>query len=251
MAIKGKKRSKPKSAARPPRHEPVPLPTPIWARRWVQVTAAFALGLAAVWLLVIITNSLRASSAKDEAAADAQARRVAAQKWQTEIQSTFTPIAQGELPRDGTPPTLFPDLTATLAQIQGGKPPEGAAKTLGDVEDQAQKVSKEITDFGLSDVIRDHGFDTGGALRFFESQDALATALRQYERAAALGKLAATTEDPGVREQLAAQASTLAQDATSTLATAWRDYVEALDGGGILLVPTPPTAPGSGTTPIG
>ena len=68
MAIKGKKRSKQRSAPRAPRREPVALPTPFLRRRWVQLTAVFLLGILAMVVFVWVTNNLRANEAEERSA---------------------------------------------------------------------------------------------------------------------------------------------------------------------------------------
>ena len=64
MAIKGKRRSKQRSAPRPPRHEPVTLPTPFLRRRWVQVAAGFLVGVLSMMLLLWVTNNIRENDAQ-------------------------------------------------------------------------------------------------------------------------------------------------------------------------------------------
>jgi hypothetical protein len=80
MAIKGKRKPKSKPVARAPRRAPVQVAPPWPQRRWVQVTAAFIVGLFVMTLFVWITNGLRQDRADAEAAASASAQADAAAK---------------------------------------------------------------------------------------------------------------------------------------------------------------------------
>ena len=77
MAIKGKKRSKQRSAPRAPRREPVAPPTPFLRRRWVQLTAVFLLGILGMVVFVWVTNNLRATEAEERSAESVAALRTA------------------------------------------------------------------------------------------------------------------------------------------------------------------------------
>ena len=75
MAIKGKRKSKQRAVPRAPRRDPVPVPVPFVRRRWVQVVAAFLLGVVAMTLFVVVTNAVRDAGAESDAAAQASERQ--------------------------------------------------------------------------------------------------------------------------------------------------------------------------------
>ncbi len=236
MAIKGKKRSKQRSAPKAPRRAPVAVPAPFLQRRWIQVTAAFLVGLFATILFVWITNSLRASDA-EEAAADETAKRLAAATaYQQAVRGAFSRVGVVD---PGLTPTIFPEMDAALDGLADGDPPPDAEATFEQATADAAKARKELASFDLTDTIADQGFDAVEATAFTSSDRALVEALDLYRQSA---RVAATAVAVGGSEgdELAAVAVDLRDAARDRLDEGWTLYLQGLRAGGV------PEAPATG-----
>jgi hypothetical protein len=234
MAIKGKRKSKPRSAPRAPRREPVSLPTPFLQRRWVQAAAAFLIGAFAVVLVVWVTNNLRADDAATQADADAAARRTAATAYQRAVQGAFGTVGVVE---PGVPPTVFTDMDAALDDMVDGDPPADAAATFDRAAADAAKARKELAVFDVSGTVADQGFDTVAVTSFTSSADRLVHALDLYRQAALVAASAAAVGG-AEREQLAKVAADLRDTAKAQLDRGWIDYLQAIRSGGVAETPT-------------
>jgi hypothetical protein len=246
MAIKGKskKRSAPKPVARAPRREPVAVKPPVFRRRWVQVTGAFILGMLTFMGLIWFTNGLRASREKDSASATAANKLKAAQSWQSVVDGS---VGQLGTSQQGLPPTVFPEMTAALKQMEKGTVPDGASSTFSDASDAAAKAAKALTAFDLAGTISGKGFTALEASSFTSSKDGLVGALQLYQNAA---EVAGQAVDASGKQQAALVkiASDLHTQADAELQRAWTLYQAGLRAGGDVSLPNGPIPglPGGG-----
>ena len=234
MAIKGKKKSRPRPASRAPRREPVALPTPFLRRRWVQVAAAFLVGAFAVVGLVWVTNELRAGDAEAQAGVDAAARRAAATEYQRAVQGAFGQVGVVD---PGITPTIFVEMDAVLdAMAEGGDPPADAETTFERAASDASKARKELAAFDIAGTIADQGFDAIAATSFTSSADRLLLVLDLYRQAALV---AASAEAAGgtEAERLTEVATDLRDTARAQLERGWTEYLHALRSGGVAEAP--------------
>ncbi|HEY6567920.1 MAG TPA: hypothetical protein VI341_10430 [Actinomycetota bacterium] len=239
MAIKSKKnRSKSKQVARAPRREPVPVPTPLLARRWVQVVAAAFVGFFAMMVLVWVTNGVRRNDTTSDAAAKAATRRTAATAYQGAIEEAVGKV--GVL-NPGVQPTVFPEMLQALQQMQKGEIPENAASMFDDAAASAGKATAAIVKFNVAEKIRDQGFDSTEATLFTSSAQQLSLALQQFQRCAQTGADAvAATEGASsgtAADDLLTITQGLCDSAQAQLSQAWGDYQAALQAGGIVEAP--------------
>ncbi len=246
MAIKGKGKSKQRSAPKAPRREPVQLATPFLRRRWVQATAAFLLGIAAMTLFVWVTNSLRAGDAEAETDARAADRRAAATGYQQAVQGAFGQVG---VVNPGLPPAVFVDMDAALNKLAKGKPPADAEATFEAGSKDAAAAAKSLASFDVVATVKDQGFQPLEVAAFTASADQLGRALDLYRKAADVAAAAvATGGDEG--ERLAGIAVELRDSARIELSEGWTQYLSALRAGGVNETPTTggivPELPGGG-----
>jgi hypothetical protein len=253
MAIKGKRKPKSKPAARAPKRAPVQVTPPWFQRRWVQVTAAFLVGLFAMSLFVWVTNGLRQNRAEADAAASASAQADAAGKklkaataWQTAAEGAFALVGT---PNQGLPPTIFADLSATLDTMTSkGTVPAGAEQTFADAQANAKNALDELTAFDLVGTIRNQGFSELQAAAFTNSKERMIEGLQLYRQAAEVAILAATATDPAEVERLTKVAADLRDTAALVFNAGWTEYQSALRAGGVANIPEGPISglPGGG-----
>jgi hypothetical protein len=250
MAIKGKARSKTKArghqAGRAPRRDPVPVPTPFFLRRWVQLVAVFLLGLGAFALGVWVTNGLRQDSDEKAAAAAAATRAAALQKWQSEVEEQLGTVAQmqggsGSLQA----PPVSPDVSATVDALAKGDKPTSTPTDLAASADALGKAADALQNYDLSGALRDQGF--GSEIEgIFASRTEFVAALRGYQDAASLARLAQTTKDQKLSASIAAEARSTLGSAQTSLQDAWSNYVFALQANNLVTI-APPTGSGLGS----
>jgi hypothetical protein len=250
MAIKGKRKSKSRPPARAPRRMPVQAPVPFARRRWVQVTAAAILGAAVVMLVVWVTNGIRASNAQEkaDAAAAEQTRqqaeqRTAASQWKSTVETAMGGVAN--IPQQGTPVVAKQAADVLDALANGDAPPQGAAKTLEDLQTQAAAAAKTIKQEKLTEQISDKGFDLATTEYLIRSQEDLSNGLSGVAGAVALGSVAL---DAGGAQaaQLATAAKAEFDRAQALIDDAWRAYENALAAAGLVQ----PFAPPGGTSGV-
>lgn len=241
MAIKGKSRtkSKPKQVARAPRHEPVIVKPPVFARRWVQVVAAMLVAAFAVMVLIWVTNGLRQDKrTKADAAAvrtTGASKRTAGLAWQSVVQGAVNRVGTTTAP---LPPDLFKALNAAIDTMKKKNTvPKDAATTFTAGAADAAKSVADLTNFDMPGTIKNKGFDVAGAEYFTESRDRLVYALTSYQRAAEAALVAAKAPD-AQRKALTAIADHLRSDANTEFTTAWSIYQSALGSAGIATTPT-------------
>jgi hypothetical protein len=253
MAIKGKRKPKSKPAPRAPRRAPVQVEPPWPQRRWVQVTAAFVVGLLAMSLFVWITNGLRQNRADADAAASASAQADAAAKklkaataWQTAADGALGQV--GTL-NQGLPPTIFVDMSATIDALDKQQTvPPGADQTFADAQANAKKAIAAIDGFDLAGTIRNKGFNELQAAAFTNSKERMLEGLQLYRQAAEVAGLAAGATDPAETARLAKVAVDLRDSAALVFNAGWQEYQSALRAGGVPNIPAGPISglPGGG-----
>ena len=246
MAIKGKKRSRPRSAPRPPKHVPVAAPTPFLRRTWVQIISGFLVGVLVMIVLVWVTNGLRTNDA--EAAADTKAskRLAAATAYQQAVRAAYSKVGVVD---PGAPPTIFAEMDAALDSLAKGKASTGAAKAFSQAEVDAAAAGKELSAFDVRATIVDQGFDPIAVTAYTNSAESLTTVLDLYGQAA---RVAVSAVEVGGEQgqRLAKVAVELRNAARSELFEGWTEYLEALRAGGVIETPTTgglaPGLPGGG-----
>jgi hypothetical protein len=246
VAIKGKKRSRQRSAPRAPRREPVALPTPFLRRWWVQLTAGFLVGVFAMVVLVWVTNSIRADDAEAANDADAATRLAAATAYQQAVRAAFGQLGVVD---PGVTPTIFTEFDAALDALVQGEPPADADETFQQAARDAREAQRQLASFDVAGTIADQGFDVVAATSFTSSAQTLGQALDDYRRAAAVaGSVVAVGGHEGQR--LAEVAVELRDAARTSLADGWTEYLQALRAGGVAEAPTTggivPELPGGG-----
>ena len=246
MAIKGKRKSRPRPAPRAPRRDPVTRPTPFLRRWWVQLTAGFLVGVFAMILLVWVTNSLRAAAAETEADADAAQRRTAAVAYQQAVRGAFGQVGVVE---PGMAPEVFAEMNTALAATEKGNPPSDAEAIFREAATDAAKARKELASFDVAGTVGDRGFDPVAVTSFTSSAETLERSLEGYGRAADVAASAvAVGGEQGAR--LAALAVELRDAAQAELQEGWTEYLQALRAGGVPELPTSggivPELPGGG-----
>jgi hypothetical protein len=227
MAIKGKTKTKGKRPqARAPRREPVPVPKPVYARRWVQVTAAFLLGIGVLLFAGWVRGNLREDRARNAAAQRLATQRQAVEQWKTLVEGqigTVGSIQTGSL----QPPTVASAVTSALTTLAKGQDKGVTADTLSSTRTALKNAADQIESFDLSGTIQGKGFEGGPAEFLLTSQTELASALHAYEDAARLALLALTA-DKDARKDLASAAQSVAGRGASLLQTGWNQYQNAL-----------------------
>jgi hypothetical protein len=250
MAIKGKTRSKAKAKThhpgRAPRRDPVPVPAPLFRRRWVQLVAVFVLGLGAFALGVWVTNGLRRDTDEKAAAASAATRATALQKWQTEVEQQLATVAQ--MPNGSNtlqPPPVSPEVTDAVSALAKGEKPSSSPTDLKDTADKVGAAAEALDKFDLAGALRDQGF--GGEIEgIFASRTEFVAALRGYQNAASLSVLAMTTGGKR-RASVAADAKSALDSANTLLQEAWSNYVFALEANNLVTIaPSTGSALGGG-----
>jgi hypothetical protein len=238
MAIKGKRRSKGKQVAKPPKREPVEVPPPFIQRKSVQVVAAFVAGLLMASLGALIIAGLTAEREGDQTATDNEERTAAASRWEQAVSSALQEVAPDA--GQGEQPDVAPAAVSAIDAMSKGKPSDDATTVIADAQESLQKASGALDGFDLSGTIRDKGFDRYEASAFTNSKSAFVAALRLYERAAQLGVEAAAASGQE-QVQLATIARGMTKDAEAMFETAWNGYLSALTAAGAYDLVAPPT----------
>jgi len=233
MAIKGKGKTKGRPPARAPRRAPVEVRPPLFLRRRVQVSVAFAGGLLLMIGVVWATNTVRKERADDKAATEASEQRAAAQKWQTQVEGALGKV--GTL-SPGVPPVLFGEVSGDIAALQKGHDPKGAAATLKAAHDNAKLAIDPLQGYDLVGQVADKGMSEGQADWFLNSQSRIVQSLELYQQAAALAALALDASGDQ-RTALADHAASVAATAEQILQDGWQDYRNALAS--VQIVETP------------
>jgi hypothetical protein len=239
MTIKGKGRTRPRQVAKAPRRQPVVVKPLFWRRRWVQLTAAFVLGILVVWLLLWVRGNLRSDNAAADDKARANRRVGMLSSWQSAVDTAFGTV--GTL-TPGATPVALPGLTSALTTLKKGTVPQGAAEDLESDAKRASDSADQLEGFKAADEIRTaDAFDRFETLQILDSQKSFVLALRLYARAATFASTAARAERSQV-VGLAREAAELQKLASSTLGDAYGGYQELLLQAGLISL----APPGSG-----
>jgi hypothetical protein len=246
MAIKGKTKTKSKrQQARAPRREPVPVPKPVYARRWVQVTAAFLLGIGVLLFAAWVRGNLRNDRARDQAAQELATQRQVVQGWKGVVEGQIGTVGQIQT---GTPqpPIVASEVTSALATLAKGQDKGVKAATLQQTRTALKAAANQIETYALSEAVAGKGFEGGPAEFLLTSQTELASALHGYEDAARLAMLA-LAGDPDTRKDIATAAQDVETRAGELLQKGWIQYQNAL-GSVQLLSPLGPAVSSAGPT---
>jgi len=224
MAIKNKGKTKQRSVARGPRHEPVPVPKPFAQRRWVQLTTLFVVGVFAMTVFVWATNGLRKDRASKDAANELITRQKALSSWKTVVESQISAV--GQLQGD-VAPTVASDISAAVQALATGKDPSAKPADLEASAKELGKAAKAINTFDLADAITQQGFDIAGSTALTSSKAELVQGLQLYEQAGKLAVLAMAADGP-TKAQLSASAKAVADSASALIETGWIKYSSTL-----------------------
>ena len=117
MAIKGKSRTKsrPKQVARAPRREPVVVKPPLFQRRWLQLTAAFILGVLAMSIVVWVSHGVHRQRAEGRRRRPPPSVAAAARAGRAPSRARFAKV--GTATQQGLPPDDVP------GDGRGARPP--------------------------------------------------------------------------------------------------------------------------------
>jgi hypothetical protein len=242
MAIKGKGKTKARPVARAPRREPVVVKPPVWARRWVQLTSMFVVGLLVAALIGWVVGNLNKEEEATADAAKASRKTSALQQWQAAVDGAFGTVgtvSQAEAP------VVLPDLATAVISLGKGEVPDGSAKKLGGLAKSARAAEKQLSQFDASTAISNaDAFSSFEALKIVDSQENLVLSLDLFARSAALAQLASLSKGREIKA-LAIQAGGLSSRAQTTLKDAYNGYLDMLQSSGVISL-TPP----SGSLPI-
>lgn len=230
MAIKGKGKTRPRRAPRPPRHQPVQVKAAFFTRRWVQVTGAFVLGFLAMIFLVWVTNGLREQSridrSREREAAELQRTRGVVQDWAGVVDAEVGAI--GQVTGPGIPPTLLPAASAAIDGVAAGDDVRGAAGTLDEAASDLATAIETLDAYELPDRIANKGFDITQTNYLLNSKTKLLEGLRSYRDAVVIAERALSGGDG-----LGRIAAELRDRALTLFAAGWRDLEQVKQSVGI------------------
>jgi hypothetical protein len=241
VAIKGKGKTRSKSAARAPRRAPVEVKPAFARRRWVQVLAALLAGALVVLSVLWVMNGLRRNREESENAADASARRAVLQQWQTTLEGVLGTIGDVNA---GQPPTILPDLEATIDAMAEGKGPDDSQALLKQAAEQADAAVEQLKAVDLSSQIADsEAFTADQTIQLLNSRDEYVLALTLYGDVARLGLVALNGDQ---EQELAKRARRQVATAKLTANDAYENTRQVLATAGLVnLAPTSPFGLGS------
>jgi hypothetical protein len=208
---------------------------PFALRRGVQLLAAFIAGLLVFWGGVWLTNGLRDQRQTERSRTEELRRRQAGAAWNDFVRSEVGTIGTVQ---EGRPPEILPDVRAAIEALGGKRPPDAVAD-LEDAADEAERVSKTVSEFDLSGTIRDKGFNEAGVLRFVSARDELVTAIDLYREVALLGVVAARLEGDE-RKAVLDRAESVLTKADTAATRFYLHHTEAMAAAGIIQQPTLP-----------
>ncbi len=243
MAIKGKSRSRggrTKAVTPGPRPAYVPVKRPWWRKRgfWVGVLVVLLVASAAgIWY------GVAKSMTKDREQALQQRMRQAG----TQYKQLVEPLVSGL--GEAIPPTgfnVFPKFSTTIDQFEkkaiSAKDAQDAAKSTAV---QAKLAYEKLNGIDAAAIVRDKGFQRDFVLFFINSKSKMITGLKLFEQAAQL-VVQATQLEGDARDQLMADAKSIAGIAKATFDDGYADYVEVQAAAQVLVAsgPIPPQVPG-------
>ena len=229
MAIKSKGKTKQRSVARGPRHEPVPVPVPFFRRRWVQLVSMFIVGVLALSAVLWAWNGFQGYRADDRAAQELSSRQKALGQWKAVLEAQVTAVGQLQ---GNVPPIVASDVSSAVDDLAKGKKPSASAASLASSADELRNVAKAIEKFDLAGTISGQGFDATASTALTSSKTELEQAFTLYEQAARLAVLAMAA-DGKTASDLTASAKSLLDSAGKLLEAGWIKYSSTLSENGL------------------
>jgi len=248
MAIKGKNRGKAKAkqVTRPPRPSYTPVPAPFVARRWVQVTAAFVLGVSFIVFVAWIQRGLRNQSDDREARRRQAAERTAMQTYQGKLDPILAQVGEAQGSASAAP---FPRFAETVSAFEDGKASEDELSATADATDAtATEAADALQGIDAAAIVRDTGASRSFASAVTDSWSRFEKAVRAYGEAAAVLRMAGGASGKQQRDLLETAAE-LEQIAKELFNAGYVSYTEAQVEAGTFQPPTqgqpPIPVPGS------
>jgi len=229
MAIKNKGKTKQRSVARGPRHEPVPVPVPFFRRRWVQLVSMFIVGVLALSAVLWAWNGFQGYRADDRAAQELSSRQKALGQWKAVLEAQVTAVGQLQ---GNVPPIVGSDISSAVDDLANGKTPSASAASLTSAANELGNVAKAIKRFDLAGTISGQGFDATGSTALTSSKTELEQAFQLYQQAGELAVLAMAA-DGTTASDLTASAKSLLDSASQLLEAGWIKYSSTLSENGM------------------
>jgi hypothetical protein len=126
----------------------------------------------------------------------------------------------------GAPPAVFPDLATTIAALQKGSVPDGAAATLKKAQADAKTAIDPLKAYKLSDQLRDIGMTEGQVNWFLNSQTRFVQSLELSRRRRPSPRSRSTPEGSADRDRRLRVRSP--GQSLGDLQQGWSDYQNAL-----------------------
>jgi hypothetical protein len=245
MAIKGKGKTKPKRAARAPRHEPVPVKPPFARRGWVKVTATFLAGLLAMSVVWWAWENLDKQQNTKATATSQSLQRDALAAWgKGNLEPTITSVGQLQ---GGGAPQVATNIGTALDALAKGTDPGVTTDEMTTLADTLEKAADKLNKFALSDTIGGHDFDTAQVDVITTVQTEMVAGLRSLAVAARL--TAQIIEDPSLEKALGDTAQAAYDNGQALILRAWNSYTNLSAAAGIPLQPVQGVGAGAGTAP--
>jgi hypothetical protein len=252
MAIKGKGRTRTRQVARAPRAAYTPPRVPWYARRWVQLTAFFALGVLAVALLAWVRGNLD-SERRDRAR---QRERAAMRATMLAYQGRMTPVLAQVGQAQGQFLQAFPRLGQTIDAFEQGGAKGASGKEAAEAASSTQKTATTVADamrkIDSASLLQAHPGLPGTFTRDVStSKSEMSHAITMYEQSATLFGSAVDASGAD-REDLLASAKELQTSADTLFLDGYNAYTNAQQAAGTFQ-PTQPTGgiPGAPGIPGG
>lgn len=246
MAIKGKGKTKTKQVTRAPRSSYTPPPVPLFAKRWVQVTAAFVVGILVVAFVAWIRGNLKASS-DDRAERQQQSReRTAMQAYQGQIDPVLTQVGTAQGPSF----QAFPRLGQTIDAYENGDAgADEATQAASDTERTAVKVSAALKEIDTAKLVSGKDLPQAFVSDVIASKTTMSQGIELYRQSAHLFAMALETSGQQ-QEDLLASAKDVNATATEVFLDGYSDYLAAQVSAGTYQ-PQQPGIPGGTGLPGG
>jgi hypothetical protein len=243
MAIKGKGKTKPKRAARAPRHEPVPVKPPFARRGWVKATATFLAGLLAMSVVWWAWENLDQQRNAKEQATHQGLQRDALSAWgKGNLEPTVTSVGQLQ---GGGAPQIATNVGTAVDALAKGDDPGVTADELTTLADKLDKAAGALDRFALSDTIAGHGFDDKAQVDVITTvQSEMAAGLRSLAVGARL--TAQIVTDPALEKTLGDPAKAAYDTGQALILRAWNSYTNISAAAGIPLQPAQGVGTGTG-----
>jgi hypothetical protein len=251
MAIKGKGRTKARQVAWAPRAAYTPPPVPWFARRWVQLTAVFVLGVLAVALFAWIRGNLE----QEDRDRDRQRQRAAMRATMLSYQGRMTPVLGQVGQAQGQFLQAFPRLGQTIDAFEQGGANGASDKEASEAASSTQKTAATVAGamrkIDTASILQGHAGLPGTFTRDVSaSKSEMSHAITMYEQSAILFGMAIDASS-AERKDLLSSAKELQTSADTLFLDGYNAYTNAQRAAGTFQ-PTQPTGiPGAGGLPGG